>query len=258
MDTLFFWLSKLAWLVISPDSLLIILFTVGLICLFKARLRLAKSIFVVLFVLFVIIGLFPVDEWVLYPLEKQYPPNPKLERVDGIIVLGGAEDAVRTHLWKQPAVGRAAERLFAFIELAQKYPDAKLVVTSGSGSMVQQGLKGADAMKQLFARQGLDVSKIIFERESRNTWENAILSKKLAQPRKGENWVLITTASHMVRSTGIFRKVKWDVIPYPVDFATIPGNLFRLNWGFSDHLNNLGVGVKEWIGIAVYSYTGKI
>jgi len=258
MDSLFFWLSKLTWLIISPDSALIILFAVGLLCLLRSKLGLAKTIFSILFILFLTIGLFPVGEWLLYPLEKKYSHNPQLEHVDGIIVLGGAEDAIRTELWKQPVVGNAAERFFVSIHLARKFPEAKLIYTSGSSSMVEQGLKGADAAKQLYTQQGLDISKIIFERESRNTWENAILSHKLAQPKEGEPWVLITTAWHMFRSMGVFRKVGWSVVPYPVDFVSRYDKLFRLDWNFTGHLNNLRYGVKEWIGIAAYTFTGKI
>jgi len=258
MDSLFFWLSKLAWLFIAPDSVLIIIFVFGLIFMLKGKLRLAKSIFILLFVIFITIGFFPVGEWVLYPLEKQYPHNPKLENIDGIIVLGGAEDAVRSDLWKQPVVGSAAERFFAAIYLAKQYPEARMIYTSGSGSLVDQELKGADAARQLFVQQGLDVSKIIFERQSRNTWENAVLSKKLAKPEEGENWVLITTAWHMPRSMGIFCKVGWQVTPYPVDFVSIYNKLIRLDWNFSYHLNNLKFGMKEWIGLAAYQFTGKM
>jgi len=258
MDSLFFWLSKFAWLVIAPDSALIIFFAAGLLCLLKSKLRLAKTIFSLLFVLLMTIGLFPVGEWLLYPLEKKYPQNPQLEHVNGIIVLGGAEDAIRTDLWQQPVVGNAAERIFASIHLVRKFPKARLIYTSGSSSMVEQGVKGADAAKQLYIQQGLDISKIIFERHSRNTWENAILSHKLAKPKKGETWILITTAWHMVRSVGIFHKIGWNVIPYPVDYVSRYDKLFRLNWDFTGHLNNLKIGVREWVGIVVYRLTGKI
>ncbi|MCZ3386059.1 MAG: YdcF family protein, partial [Actinomycetia bacterium] len=52
----------------------------------------------------------------------------------------------------------------------------------------QQPLKGAQVAKRLYAEQGLDVSRILFESESRNTSENATLSKVLAKPAPGETW----------------------------------------------------------------------
>ena len=99
-----------------------------------------------------------------------------------------------------------------------------------------QNYKAADVAKRLFKEQGLDTSRIIFERESRNTWENAVFTKNLVKPKVGEKWVLITTAWHMPRSMGVFCKLEWDVIPYPVDYQTKPGHLFAVDWNFVGHL----------------------
>jgi uncharacterized SAM-binding protein YcdF (DUF218 family) len=39
----------------------------------------------------------------------------------------------------------------------------------------------------------------------------------MPSPKCGERWVLVTSAYHMPRSIGIFRKVGFEVEPYPVD-----------------------------------------
>jgi uncharacterized SAM-binding protein YcdF (DUF218 family) len=123
--------------------------------------------------------------------------------------------------------------------------------------MVDQQNKSADSARKFFARHGLDTSRIIFERDSRNTWENAVFSKKLVNPNLNEEWVLITTAWHMPRSVGVFCKVGWDVIPYPVGFHSEPDNIIRLDWDFSGHLRRLVFAVKEWIGIIAYKVFGR-
>ena len=56
------------------------------------------------------------------------------------------------------------------------------------------------------------------ERRSRNTQENAEFSKALAAPKAGERWLLVTSAFHMPRSIGLFRKAGFDVEAYPVDW----------------------------------------
>lgn len=226
--------------------------------MWRRKERWAKRVLGFVFVTFMLIGLFPVGEWLFYPLEKKYPANPPLEKVDGIIILGGAEQPTRSHMWKQVIVNEAGERNLAFLKLAREYPHAKRVYTGGSSSMVEQGFKGADVARQLFEEQGIEVSSMIFERESRNTWENAVLSKKLVDPKADENWVLITTAWHMPRSVGIFCQQGWKVIPYPVDYRANKDNLLRVDWEIADHLNWLTAAVKEWIGIAAYTYTGKM
>ena len=258
MDSLFYWFSKLIWLLASPDSLFLIWFVVGFFLLWLGKNVWAKRVLGILLGVMLMVALFPIGDWLLYPLETKYPHNPKLEDVDGIIILGGSEDAVHTKVWNQVAVGGAAERNLAFMMLARQHPEAKLVFTGGVGSMLQPDYKQADVAKRLFEEQGMDVSQVIFERESRNTWENALLSKELVRPESGTNWVLITTAWHMPRSMGIFCKVGWEVIPYPVDFYTRPDNLLRVNLGFADNLNGLIIATKEWIGLMVYRFTGKV
>jgi uncharacterized SAM-binding protein YcdF (DUF218 family) len=259
MDSIFFWLSKLLWLFISPDSLMLIALIVGVALLWLGYIRLSKTILTTAVLLMVLIALFPLGEWLLYPLESKYPSQPELpQQLDGIIVLGGAEDTKVSQSWGSVELGSAAERDIAFLEMARRYPEAKLLFTGGAGSMVNQQSKGADIARALFLGQGLDISRVIFERESRNTYENVIFSRKLAQPQPGEKWLLITTSWHMHRSRGIFCKDQWDVIPYPVDHETQRGNLLRVDLNFSGNLHNLLIGVKEWLGIVAYSVSGKM
>jgi len=123
--------------------------------------------------------------------------------------------------------------------------------------MVYQEYKGADVAKMVLEQQGMNISHVIFETESRNTYENAVLSKVLAKPVSGENWILITSAFHMPRSIGIFCRAGWPMIPYPVDHYSWPGHLFRVDLGLAGHLGNLAMGIREWLGLVAYYATGK-
>ncbi len=258
MDSFFFFLSKMMWMVTAPDSLLLILLLIAWTLLWRGKYRSAKRVLGFVVGILLIVALFPVGEWVLYPLEIRFPKNPVLpQKIDGIIVLGGAENADLSNKWNQVELGEAAERLLAFQTLARRYPEAKLMFTGGSGSMVYQGYKGADVAKMVFEQQGINTSHITFERESRNTYENAMFSKVLAKPVSDENWILITSAFHMPRSVGIFCRAGWPTIPYPVDHYTWPGNLFRVDLDLAGHLKTLAMGIKEWLGLVVYYVTGK-
>ncbi len=209
-------------------------------------------------IVLLVVALFPFGEWLLFPLETRFPANPELPKnIDGVIVLAGAENAPLSALWKQVELGGAAERHFAFLELARRYPEAKLVFTGGSGIVFAQEYKDADVAKKLFEQQGLDVSRVIFERNSRNTFENAVLSKELVKPRAGEKWLLITSAFHMPRSVGIFCKAGWPVITYPVDHYASPDNSFRIGFSLAGHFASLMLGMKEWVGLLAYYVTGK-
>ena len=258
MDSIFFFLSKLAWLFVAPDSFIIILFLSAWLLLLLGKNRWGLRLLTIGIGILLLVALFPVGEWLIYPLENRFPANPMLsDKIDGIIVLGGPENANLTAAWKQVEVGDAAERLFAFRALASRYPDAKRVFTGGSGSMLYQQAKGAEVAKLFFEQQGMMTSRIIFETASRNTFENAELSKRLVKPGVGEIWLLITSAYHMPRAVGLFCRIGWPTIPYPVDHYSWPGNLFRMDVDLTGHLSVLGIALREWLGLAVYYATGK-
>jgi uncharacterized SAM-binding protein YcdF (DUF218 family) len=258
METAFFWLSKAVWFVISPESLLILLVLAAWVLLLRGALRWAKRVLGFVAVSMIVLWTFPVGEWVLYPLETRFPTNPPLPvKVDGILVLGGAEDPVRSAAWGQFEAGDSAERFTASLELAKRYPDAKVVFTSGSGNPLAQEFKGSTVAKQFYETQGIAPTRLIFEGESRNTAENVSMSKALAKPGAGETWVLITSAFHIPRSVGIFCRAGWTVLPYPVDHRALRGGLLRVGTGLLGNLNNISVGMREWIGLAAYYLTGK-
>lgn len=258
MATLFFLISKIAWLILSPDSLLLILILVTLFLLYKGKIKPAKILLTVISGILLILSFFPVGEWLLYPLETRFKTNPELPaKIDGIIVLSGAEDPLLSSVWEQVELGAAAERDLAFLTLAKQFPQAKLIFTGGTGSLTHQEYKAADVAKNLFEQQGFDITRIVFERESRNTYENVTNSKNLIKPLKTESWILITTSWHMPRSFGIFCKAEWPVIPYPVDHQTEKGNLLRINFDLLDNLQTLKTAIKEWFGLVAYYLTDK-
>jgi len=258
MDTLFFWISKLAWLVIAPDSLLLLLIVGACILLWRKKYRLARQLLGGIALVLFIVGLFPVGQWVFYPLETRFSTDPPLpESVTGIVVLGGAEDALRSAFWKQVEVNDCAERLLSFLTLAKQYPQAKLVFTGGSGSLLDQEFKGASVAEMLLQEHGMDLSRLILEDQSRNTYENAVCSRALVKPSPAEKWILITTAWHMPRSVGIFRKLGWPVIPYPVDHWTDPDSFLEVGLDLAGHLRELKLATKEWVGLLSYYISGK-
>ncbi len=258
MDTVFFWISKIAWITLSPFNLLLILLIGIWILLWRGSKRIAKLLLGYIVIVLIIVALFPVGDWLIYPLESRFVTNPDLpETIDGIIVLSGAENATLSSHWNQVELGDAAERNIAFLKLARQYPNANLVFTGGSSSLLNQEYMAADVAKILFQDLGLDVSRVTFERNARNTYENAVFSLELVKPDLNDKWILITTSWHMPRSVGIFCKIGWKVIPYPVDHMINIDNLFGIEFSLSGHLNVLETAIHEWMGLFIYYITGK-
>ena len=245
-----FVLSKILWRLVEPDLFLVTAVAVGLAPGMtrhwaRAGMRIAATATLILLA----IAFLPTDRWLLEPLEDRFPPVRDMPaHVDGIIALGGAIDPERTATHGIPSLNGEAERLTTFVQLAHLYPSAKLVFTSGSASIFADHPKEADAAKQLFADLGMDTTKIIFERESRNTYENATLSKPLADPKPGEIWLLVTSASHMPRAVGIFRRAGWPVLAWPIAYKA--GRVYDPS--LTNHLMDLERAMHEWLGLVAY------
>ena len=258
LNTLFFYASKIIWALLSPATLIYLLLMLGIALVYCRKIDLAKILLGAAAVLLTLIAILPLGLWLASPLENRFPANPQLpDNIDGIILLGGAIDPLKSYIWNQPEFGDAADRYIAFIELAKNYPDAELIFTGGAGSLLDQEYKEADVALYFLESMGIERSRLEMERDSRNTYENAVNSKALVKPRPGENWILVTSATHMPRSMGVFCQQDWAVIPYPVDHATSPGRQMRLSFNLAENLAALNYHAREWAGLLAYFVSGK-
>jgi uncharacterized SAM-binding protein YcdF (DUF218 family) len=250
-----FALSKILWVLFNPGHLLLFAGLLGAVALFAPLpgLRSAGRWIVASVLLALgLLAVLPAGIW-LAPLENRFPaPDGLPARVDGVIALGGALDVKRSHRRGSPELTEAADRLAALLELARRYPEARLIFTGGNGSLLDNGTREADLVPDLLTRIGVAPGRLILERGSRNTHENAVLSKAMANPRPGETWVLVTSAFHMPRAVGVFRRSGWPVIPYPVDHQS----LGRPDWtsapDLARGLAEVTLAAKEWIGLVAY------
>lgn len=252
-----FQLSKIAGLLVDPVNLILLLLAIGVVSLWFRRRRLGAWLVSIAFVLAVVPTVVPVGPWLLRALEDRFPPSSLAAPPTGIIVLGGSMQPGLADDRKSLAVNGNVERLIVFAELARQFPDAKLVFTGGTGSLLEPGLREADAAAQFLHRLGVDPSRVAFERESRNTFENAVLTRKRILPAAGDRWLLVTSARHMPRAVGAFRQAGWKVDAFPVDYRTRRAlNPWR-NLNFSARLASLGAAMREWAGLAFYHATGR-
>lgn len=208
--------------------------------------------------LFLLFGLVPIGPNLLVWLETQYAKPSLPPGIDGIIVLGGMFDTDSSEQTRQLVSNDNMERMTAFIELARAHPEAKLVFSGGAGTFPPTERKEADMAQAYFRAIGFDDIRVIYERQSRNTHENAVLSKEVAQPAPGELWVLVTSAAHMRRAVATFAQAGWRVIAYPVD----PGTGLAYDWrlwplAVGRNFNALEEALKEIIGYQVYKLSGK-
>ncbi|MDU8913510.1 YdcF family protein [Aestuariicoccus sp. MJ-SS9] len=256
METLFFVASKLFWLVARPEIWFVLLLVIGFWCLRRDRVAAANKMLASALFLVLLIGLVPVGQLLMRPLETRFPASPDISSAAGIIVLGGGEDARMSAASGLPEFNAAGERLILGLALAQEYPEATLIFTGGSASLVNQRVSGADGAQALFARFEIADSRITLEPAARNTGENATRTYELVEDATRGPWVLVTSAFHMPRSVGSFCAAGWrDMIPYPVDYRA--ADIGGLSWSFAGNLDLLNMAIKEWIGLVAYSLTGR-
>lgn len=251
--------SKIVWALVQPGNLLLLLLIVGCLALFLPSdrwRRFGRFLLSVSTLALVAIAASPLGAWLLMPLEARFPaPLALPARVDGIVALGGSYDLETSAGRNQAAIKGEAERITSLVALARRYPEARLVYSGGSYRLWNRSPTEADLTAGLVAELGLEPQRILYERQSRNTWENAVGAFALAQPQPGETWLLVTSAYHMPRAMGSFRAAGWHPLAYPVDYRTsgMPG---EMTFNLSIRLEMTTLAVREWVGLVAYRLLG--
>ena len=142
-----------------------------------------------------------------------------------------------------------AKRITGAIALARRFPEAQIVFTGDT--------KETSNIGRLFEALGVPKDRITLVSHSRNTYENALFAKRRINPSAQARWLLITSAWHMPRAVGCFRKVGFPVEPWPVDYRTSG----RIEWHFYDSISNglrqTDIALREYVGLVAYFLTGR-
>jgi uncharacterized SAM-binding protein YcdF (DUF218 family) len=256
---MFFIVSKVAGFFASPSNLLIVLGLVGAVLMGTRRARCGRRMIVTAVLLLAIAGLSPLGNALVLPLEQRFPPWwAGTGEPTGIIVLGGAVSPAVSAQRGSPELNEAAERMTVVADLARRFPNARIVYSGGSSKLLGEGPDEAQFALPLLRSFGIPASRIELESASRNTFENATLTKALVRPEPGQRWLLVTSASHMPRAVGCFRQAGFTIEPYPVDWRTGGlGDIFRPPEIASSGLARTDVALREWAGLLIYWITGR-
>ncbi len=256
---MYFILSKVLWFVAGPINVLVVVAALGAIVLFTRFARAGRTLVVLAAAGLLVAGYSPLSNALILPLEQQFPPyRDDGGPVAGIIVLGGPVEQRPSIARGQLMLNDSAERIIAMADLARRMPGARVVFTGGSSALTGQGDSEADTLERHIGSLGLAPDRVLYERASRNTDENARFTRNLLQPGPGERFILVTSAFHMPRSVGLFRAAGFEVVAYPVDFRTAgPQDLFRIFVSASDGLRRCDLALREWVGLIVARLVGQ-
>ncbi|MCC6723736.1 MAG: YdcF family protein [Saprospiraceae bacterium] len=254
---MFFILSKVLFVLIQPINWVLGLL---LFALFTKKPRLRKRMLlwaVVLYIFFtnhLIFNQF-AKAWELDTLTADQIQQP----YDIGILLGGYSNSQILPNHDRFNFSHRANRFINAYQLYKTGKIKKLLLTGGSGDILQKIPSESVEMQKFLVQIGVPASDIIVEPDSRNTWENAIFTKKILDEQyPNANCLLITSAWHMRRSIGCYEKAGVKFTPYSVDFLSekdrwAPENSFlpdRAGFYFWEIL------IKEWVGCIMYKLKG--
>jgi len=255
-DGLTFLFGKLVWAVLQPGNLLMLCLLAGVLLFLVSRGRRGKVLVGISLLGFLVLAVAPIGPAMMLALEERFPRPQLPERIDGILVLGGAVDPALSLSYGETVFNSAVARVLAGIALARRYPEAKLALIGGEGGFVPVGLAESRATLGFVAEEGIAPERVILEERSRSTHENAVYAKELVRPASGATWILITSAFHMPRAVASFDAVGWPAIPYPVDYKIDPQTGLRANFNLLDGLSAGTLAGKEWAGLLGYRVMG--
>ena len=257
LDDALFLASKAFWMLARPNTLALLLLTLGVLLLLGRR-RWGGWPALLGLGWFLAVATTPLATWLTWPLENRFTrPDPVPARIDGVVVLGGAVDQELTAARGIPALNGAAERMTEAVALARRFPQARIIFTGGSPSPLGNALTEADVARQIFTALGLPPERVTYENQARNTHENATLSHRLANPQPGQVWLLVTSASHMPRAMGVFRRAGWPMLAWPVNYSTGTTHASGYDPPFSQRLGMAEWAVREYTGLAAYWALGR-
>jgi uncharacterized SAM-binding protein YcdF (DUF218 family) len=257
----FFYLAKILWALLQPSSLVIAAVVVGAILSTTAWRRLGRRLLMVAVPVLIIGGISPLGDLLIAPLENRFPRTDITRggSITGIVVLGGAEDGRAAAAPRELAgLNEAAERYTEAAALARRLPNARLVFTGGSGALFSKEPPESETAARLFEALGIAKERITLESASRDTHENALFTTRLIKPATGERWLLVTSAWHMPRAIGCFRRVGFPVEAWPVDFRTsVDFQPLRFHSAITEGWRRIDFVAREYAGLVAYHLSGR-
>ena len=222
---------------------------------FTRRQRAGKVLVTLGACLLTLCSYFFVANGLIRPLEHRVPPFEMSRHADlsrdsvrFIVVLGARAT-------RDPAVpvsslvsGDLMERLVEGLRLHREFPGSKLIVSGYHGS--------AEGLASVAEALGVSSGEIIPIPEARDTEDEA---RRIGQIAAGSRFVLVTSAAHMPRALGLFRKVGTDPLPAPTDYVA-PRSPLDFDDVFPDpvKLAESQGAIYEYLGLAWAKMRGKM
>lgn len=254
-------LSKLVAVFLYPLNLSLLLILLSGLFYLSRRKKLGTSCVLIAITILMVSAMPPVANALIKNLESQHHPYKASVApvADAILILGGAVALPQTPRVDLELVG-ASDRVRYAAKL-YKEKKAKKIVIAGGNVFPQEDIRGeAYYIAQLLMEWGVPQQDILFEEQSRNTYENALYVKPLLDSSNLSRVLLVTSATHMPRAYAVFSAQNIDVIAAPTDILMANNdNPDIFNWiPTADALSNTTSAIKEYMGWYYYRLKGYL
>ena len=250
---MFILFSKLLLFLLSPAFWIIVILIWSFITKYPKRKKSLRIISAILFIVFSSPFLFNLFVTTWQPEVKSLPKS----KYSACILLGGMS---RIDKDQQQYFTSEADRFIQTAKLYHTNKVNKIIISGGSLNFFNRN-KIAESvyLKNELKQQAIPDSNIIIEINSRNTFENALYTKKILDSLKlSSPYLLVSSAMHLPRAQAVFAKAGIETIPVPAAFKEVPSKK-----GLQDFLPSIYIlsswneFLKEVVGLAVYKMTGK-
>jgi uncharacterized SAM-binding protein YcdF (DUF218 family) len=245
---------------LMPVPFCVALLLIGLLLLWFTRRQRAGKLFVTAgTLLLTLLGYGFASDVLLRPLERSYTPVATTEAATGravrwVVVLGGGSSSDAG----LPPAERLSEaslaRLVEGVRLQRQLPESRLLLSGGG---VFGSDPDAETMRALALELGVEPGTLVLDAVSPDTESQA---QAIHTQLGGEEFFLVTSASHMPRALALFRKAGTNPLPAPTHFIAqeshghSPGDFFPNSYG----LRKSETSIYEYLGTAWGKLRGKI
>lgn len=257
---MFFLLSKVLDVLISPLAWIVCCGIFGLIFLKKKKHGGMNLLFVSISLLLFFSNPFIANSLMKYWEMEAINSNAIQKPYDVGIVLGGSM-RYYDQSTNRVVYSSSVDRLIQALQLYHDGKIKKILLSGGSGFVNFQEWKESGLLSEVLLKSGVKSDDIILENNSRNTAENAIMSAKILKRDFPESrFLLITSAFHMKRSLLCFNKTGVKVDVFPVDVRSGGGiyTLDRILQPDAENISTWDIVIHEWVGIMMYKLMGFI
>jgi uncharacterized SAM-binding protein YcdF (DUF218 family) len=199
---------------IDPVALLTVVLLVGISLVLTSRRSKVVLLFLPTLLILFILSISPTASVLCRYLEYDYIPTYEspLPQMDVVVVLGGGvtepEDNGETLL----SLASAARLLRAVQALRESGATTLVCTGMGNGRQTEAAVMALNA-----ERLGIERDRILVEPKARNTTEHVLELSRL-YPDKAIRIGVVTSAYHLKRSEGEFRRYYTHVTPIPSEF----------------------------------------